>query len=266
MNVHKSTAIKGLNGTILKDALTLSIHHITHLFNKILKTNIILLDWKKSIVIPLHKGDSESDLNNYRSISLLPTPVKNFEKILSNSINDFLEKNNIFTVAQGGFMRKRSTTLTIYDILEDIYININKRNSSNLIFYDLKKAFDTVDHKLLLNKLDNLHLSDIKPLLSNYLSPKKQSTLVNNVMSSEKIINCGVPQGSILGPLLFLMFINDLPNVVKGSNLKLYADDAILYCAGKSVNDTIKMQTNDHDNIVNLCTTNNLTLNEKKKT
>ena len=133
-----------------------------------------------------------------------------------------------------------------------------------MIFYDLKKAFDTVDHDLLLNKFDTLHLQNIKPIIKNYLSDRKQITIINGTKSDEISISCGVPQGSILGPLLFLLFINDLPDVIKGSRIKLYADDAVLYTANKDLKSTIKIQTKNNEAIINWCNKNKLTLNASK--
>ena len=215
-------------------------------------------------MVPLHKGGSKVDLNNYRPISLLPTPVKIFEKLACIKITGFLEQNNLFTAQQGGFRREKSTTETILKLLDYSYYHLNQRKPTHLIFYDLKKAFDTVDHQLLLNKFDKLHLSNIKPLINNYLRDRKQITLVNGSKSQEISINCGVPQGSILGPLLFLLFINDLPEVIKGSRIKLYADDAVMYFAHSNVKVTEKIQTRNNREIVNWCNRNKLTLNAKK--
>ena len=215
-------------------------------------------------MIPLHKGGNKHDLNNYRPISLLPTPVKLFEKIVCIKLTNFLETNKLFSVDQGGFRREKSTFDTIDQLLDFSYEKLNKRHPTHLIFYDMKKAFDTVDHQLLLNKFDFLRIQKIKPLIQNYLCGRKQTTLVNGTKSSEIDIKCGVLQGSILGRLLFLIFINDLPSVIKGAKIKLYADDAVLYTANRKLNKTKNLQIKNNAEIIKWFDKNKLTLNAKK--
>ena len=260
ISIHKSTAITNINGKLLKDCLLHTLPQLTHLFNKIIQTNRIPQSWKESIVVPLHKGGDKSNINNYRPISLLPTPVKILEKLIGTKIVSFLEEAKLFNPNQGGFRRKMSTGDTIFQLLKYCYFHLNNRNPVHLIFYDLTKAFDTVDHHLLLYKLKNFKLYNIIPLIQNYLYNRKQITIANGILSDKRNITCGVPQGSILGPLLFLLFINDMPDVIQNSGIKLYADDAVLYYSSSSITNTINIQKENNIRIAKWCAKNNLTI------
>ena len=177
-------------------------------------------------VIPIHKNGSTQDMNNYRPISLLSIFDKIMEKIMHERLYKFLELNNILYSKQFGFRKNNSTIDALIKITDKIRESVDKGKYGCGIFIDLRKAFDTVNHNILLLKME--HYGVRGPSLQwfrSYLSERKQYVYINGECSELKQISCGVPQGSVLGPLLFLIYINDLPNISKKLELYLFADD-----------------------------------------
>ena len=199
--------------------------------------------WKMSNVCPIHKKESKSLKENYRPISLLPILAKIFEKIIFDSLYDYFIGNNLLNRCQSGFIKGDSCVNQLLAITHEIHKNLDANPSTDTIgvFLDMSKAFDKVWHNGLISKLQSY---GIKPkllnLLKSYLSSRKQRVILNGVTSTWKPIKSGVPQGSVLGPLLFLIFINDLPDNLL-CNPKLFADDvslnAIMYDKDKCTKD-----------------------------
>ena len=194
-------------------------------FNFFIEQRYFPKSLKLSKLILVFKCGAKCDLNNYRSISFLSVISKVFEKLISVRVMCFVEKHSILSPMQYGFHSESSTEFAILGIVSSCYENINDKLFTKLIMIDVKKAFDSVTHSILLQKLEHYSFSgNVFNLLSSCLSNTQQYMSVNNVNSSTQHIKYGVPQGSVLGQLLFLLYINDLANSCD-STLRLLADN-----------------------------------------
>ena len=201
---------------------------------------------------------------NFRPVSLLPLTSKIIEKVIHNRISNHLEIQNLLDENQGGFIKNHSTINTITKLTGDIFYGINYRNMTVACFIDMAKAFDTVNHRILCQKLEKLGVKgNLVKLIRNYLSHRKQCTMANGITSPYHDIVCGVPQGSILGPLLFIIYMNDLQNICKYCKYLLYADDTVIFNTKDIAQSTIELQL-DLNRFKNWCDRNQLTMNVKK--
>ena len=186
---------------------------------------------KLSRVIPIHKGGDSEDINNHRPISLLPPFSKIFEKFICNQLQEHLATNNIISRCQYGFQRGISTSDAITSQLNFIYSNIQNNNVVFSLFLDFRKAFDVIDHIILLSKLSHYGIKDGElELFRSYLTDRKQYVALGNCNSPLRPVTHGVPQGSNLGPILFLIYINDLPKASNFFKYVMFADDSTLSC------------------------------------
>ena len=265
IEIHKSSAIDLFSSRILKDAFMILSNELTHLINLIFTTATFPTAWKSAKVIPLFKGGDSSDVSNYRPISLLPLPGKIVETIIHLKITYHFNKLKFLSEYQDGFRPGRSTIDTIASFTDDIALEANQGICTLAAFVDFKKAFDTIDHDILLQKLGRAGIDGTNlTLLQSYLTDRSQRTIANSIVSQPHDITCGVPQGSILGPLLFLIYINDITNKLQNCCVRLYADDTVIYISGPTKTDVCTTLQVSIDRLSKWCDKNQLTINTNK--
>ena len=214
------------------------------IFNDCLANGIFLSDWKKGNMVPVYKKNDKQRLNNYRPISLLPICSKIFERLIFNEMFGFFIENDLISQHQSGFKPGDSCINQLLSITHEIYQSFDEGLDVRSVFLDISKVFNKEWHDGLIFKVKQNSISgNLLNLLSNFLRNRKQRVVLNGQNSSWDDVNVGVPQGSILGPLLFSIYINDLADGL--SNAKLFADDTSLFSVVHSVN-TIAKELNNN--------------------
>ena len=214
------------------------------LFNFSFMTSVFSSLLKTSKLSPVFKKDSKLDYSNYRPISLLSNIDKILEKLMYKRLYIFLNNNNI--IYNFGFRQQYSTSHALINITENIRKALDDGNIGCGVFVDLQKAFDTVDHQILLAKLNHYGIRGVSnDWFKSYLSNRSQYVSINGYESGLVALNCGVPQGSVLGPLLFLLYINDLNQAIKFCKVHHFADDINLLCLSNSIKKLNKLVNAD---------------------
>ena len=239
---------------------------LSSLFNLSFETGIFPEILKYAKIIPVHKlKGSILDIQNYRPISLLPNIDKLFEKIMHSRVTSFLETYQCIYPLQFGFRKKHSTTHALINIIELIKSALDQSKFACGIFVDFSKAFDTVDHNILLQKLSHYGIRGLSnKWFESYLTGRKQFVSIENIDSQLKDVIYGVPQGSVLGPLLFLIYINDLHKAIKYSTVHHFADDTNLLYTNKSLKSIHKKMKIDIKLLVQWLLANKISLNAGK--
>lgn len=239
----KATGPDEIPGRILKECSRELAPSICRLSNLSLSQGIFPHNWKMANVIPVFKKGDRHDCENYRPISLLSVVSKILERVVFNKIYDKLLPK--ITLLQHGFLKGRSTVTQLLSVIHDLNNNLDMSGQTDVIYLDFSKAFDSVSHKLLIHKLKSFGFHG--PLLnwfSSYLSNRTQRVLIDGEASTWLPVLSGVPQGSILGPLLFVLFINDITdNISEGTRMALFADDAKIYRHILSIRDCLLLQS-----------------------
>ena len=254
----------GLEIKFIKLASHVLAFPLSDLFNLSLSTCVVPLMWKSARVTPIYKGGNALDPNNYRPISIISSVAKVFEKIIFKQLFNYVNDFAILSPNQSGFRPNFSTSTALLKFTNGVSSAIDNV-STGAIFIDLSKAFDMVDHYLLLDKLQAIGLSKDSLLWFNsYLHFRSQCVSLHGCVSQSVIMEKVVPQGSSLGPLLFSLFINDLPQICSDCSIHLYADDTVIYSSNVLVSKTQSSLQSNFNTIQRWFQSNHLILNKKK--
>ena len=268
--VYKATGNDGVSAKLLRSAAPAITDSLCKLINFCIDKQTFPTKWKVGKVTPIYKGQgNRDDKNNYRPIAVLPILSKLLEKHICDHLCDFLEENTLLHRFQSGFRKFDSTETALICLVDQLLFDLDKNRASGLVFIDYKKAFDLIDHGLLLEKLKAYGVRDNElELLRSYLSGRTQYVHINGCYSSSRSVSAGVPQGSILGPILFLLFINDLPSVAQHSTVDISADDTTLTSSSDVTNGLTAMSSalqQDLDDVSRWSAANKMVTNAQRR-
>ena len=264
LNTNKSVGPNSIPVFILKLTNTLISHPLSQLINDSFESGIYP-NLKLAKITPIFKKGLRDDIDNYRPISVLPVFSKIFDKIMYKRLYHYLEFHHILYPLQFGFREQYSTSHALISISELIRKSIDDREFGCGIFIDLRKAFDTVNHSILLSKLNHYGIrGNVLNWFQSYLSNREQFVCVNGHNSSSLTVSCGVPHGSVLGPLLFLLYVNDLPNSSNLLKFHLFADDTNIYFSSNDLSYLQETINNELLSVAEWMKSNRLAINVKK--
>ena len=242
INPSKATGPDSIPGKLLKEAASELAPALTLIFQTSINQGRIPNDWKSAKIAPVYKKGDRSQPSNYRPISLTSICCKLIEHIIHSSVITHLENHSILTDFQHGFRKRRSTETQLILTVQDLVSNLNAGEQTDVILLDFSKAFDKVPHNRLLLKLQHYGVrGNILAWIRDFLSDRTQEVVLDGTTSTRCSVTSGVPQGTVLGPLLFLVYINDMPSCVQ-SPARLFADDCLVYKKIRSQDDCIALQ------------------------
>ena len=261
----KSAGHDKLNSIMYKNLAEVLSHPISLLINKSLSTGIVPNSMKLAKVIPIYKSKYSKLFSNYRPISLLPTLSKLLENVVHRRVYQFLKNKKILYSSQYGFRPGHSTINATTEFLWNTLQSIENNHKTLSVFLDLSKAFDTIDHSILLQKLEHYGIRGLAlDWFRSYISDRKQFVSYNNKDSDIMNMNCGVPQGSVLGPLLFIIYTNDVPHCLAHNKAIIFADDTTLFSSGNCVQELFNNMKTDLLELIDWFRANKLSLNLSK--
>ena len=265
INSVKSASIPHVRAGVIKDVLMHKPQILVDIVNGSILYGVFPPILKKACVVPLPKGGDLSKVTNWRPVSQLNIFSKLIEKVVHGQLMHYLLANRVIDDKQFGFMPGRSTIDAVYGLVQDVYESRNRLEFVSIAFLDLGKAFDTVDHLLLLGELRRIGC-DLQSLswFKSYLGDRKQVTGVDGVLSDERPMRCGVPQGSVVGPLLFVIYINSIVSVIENCRYYMYADDLAVVSSNRDPVLAARLLQGDMDRISGWCVNFKLTVNVEK--
>ena len=261
----KSTGLFHMPNKALNIAKDLIATSLADIFNACIETEVFTDDLKISKVMPTFKSERKDDLNDYRPITLLPTVARVMERLIYKQIYDYFNTEKLLNKNQWGFRSLHSTVLALSDCSSDWLFSMDKGMINYAVFLDIRKAFYTVDNKILLDKLFYYRIEeDELSFFKSYLSDRTQCCSINGVKLKFRSSSCDVPKGSMPSPLLFITYMNDLPNSVEGTKIKMYADDTNLAKQITSLSEVKEEQSPEFEKVIQWLKANKLSLNTLK--
>jgi len=242
IDVSKSAGPDNLHAKFIYELRSSLCEPLGFIFSKSLQEGKVPLEWKYAIVKPLFKKGDKRVVSNYRPVSLTSIVCKTLERIIRDNITEYLERNNLLSREQHGFRAGRSCASQLLEILELWTRFLDEGKVFDTVYLDFAKAFDKVPYERLKLKLHSYGIDgSLSEWLSDFLASRTQSVVINSICSDKINVTSGIPQGSVLSPLLFVIYINDLPDVVQ-SHIKIFADDTKIFRSIESSTDHIYMQ------------------------
>lgn len=262
---NKNNSVDGISTKIIKLAFEVIGHRFLQLINSSLETGSFPQNWKNSTIIPIEKVSNTVKCEEYRPINIVPIYEKLLETVVNNQMRKFVEENNLLTQYQAGFRKKHSCESALQSVISRWKVAISEKKFVGIVFLDFKRAFETVNRGLLMQKLEKYGFKGtVYKWFSEYLNSRTQQTKFHGVTSSVKINIHGVPQGTVMGPDLFVLYINDMVKVIEKCKIQLFADDTILFSENCDINDLILTINKDLDKIYKWLCHNSLSVNVKK--
>ena len=261
----KSSGPSDINAKCLQLTLPSISSSITRILNLSLSTGSVPSCWKAANVTPVFKKGDKLNPSNYRPISVIPALGKILERVVYTRLMCHLSENNILTPYQSGFRPNHSTEDVLLRTVEDWRQEVDQGKAIAAVFIDFSKAFDSISHPLLLKKLQGIGINYMAlNLFKDFLTNRQQRVVIDGQASSWSLVKQGVPQGSLLGPLLFSIYTNDMPSIISNSSINMYADDTALYASDVNTAVAAKRVTDDLSAIHKWCKSNCLLVNQSK--
>jgi exonuclease III len=260
--------VLGFDSKLLQFSTDITAPSLTALINASMQIGYIPTDWKLARVTPAYKGKGEfNNENNYRPLSVIAHVAKVIESCVHRQLVEYLYKHSFISIDQFAYLKNRSTHLCLHRLLDDILENINNKEITAMCFIDIRKCFDTINQEILLHKLSKYGVlnSELK-WFHSYLDQRSQVVTHNGMISEKRAVNIGVPQGTILGPILFLLYVNDLSNVVNNAQINIFADDVVVYTSHSDFNILKSNLQNTMDDVFSWYMTHKLCLSVEKCT
>ena len=240
IDIHKPSGVDDISTKVLKDCLLICEFELTYLFNVSLHNMLFPSQWKRSIITPIYKCGDKLKIDNWRPINNLCVPGKLLEKCVYRQVEEYMEKNKYMCTNQHGFRKGRGTDTAVMELCRKLFRDINDNNISSVLFLDYSKAFNTVDHSILLRKLNMYGFApNVCKWFKDYFGERTQCTKIGPVLSPGVPIEHGVYQGSPLGPLMFIIYINDLVRITDSTFCNMYADDTVIVSSNMDVNEAV---------------------------
>lgn len=260
-----SYGMDGISGATIKENMNIFAPLLVYIYSESLRLGVVPEEFKVASVVPIYKSGVDSDVSSYRPISVINTIAKVFETVVKNKLLNYFYERSLFSNNQFGFLKGRGTDLAIEKHISCITDAINKRKYALSVYLDFQKAFDVLDNRILVKKFQSCGIGGMAlKWLTSFCHGRRQAVKVNNVLSDTLCLYYGTPQGGVLGPIMFLIYINDMLNLRLNSKVFAYADDTALVCSAYSRDSLRTSISKDLETISNWLIENKLLVNSTK--